>query len=148
VVDGPLYSWRGVMTIQLLMISMSSSVLVGLSFNDFTKLSKNLTLHKLENGSFVRRHRYKLVALSIVLIALEAVFAVLREVSETAFQIGNTFAIVIFCVITAWFLYSAHSFTVSYILTKVVCLFGNSSLSVRECGQIEYLKVPLQRLGH
>jgi hypothetical protein len=52
VVDSPLFAWRDVMTAQLLLISMSSSVLVGLSFNDFRKLSKKLSL-AMGSGTFM-----------------------------------------------------------------------------------------------
>jgi hypothetical protein len=93
---------------ELLLLSLSSSVLVGLTFGDFRRTSKRL--QHLAANSFVQRHRGALLAASAGLMALEVLSGVLRRI-QFVYQALNAVSILVGALIAAWFFYEAKMFT-------------------------------------
>jgi hypothetical protein len=93
---------------ELLLLSLSSSVLVGLTFSDFRRSSERLQ-HLAEN-SFVQRHRGVLFAASAGLMAFEVVSGALRRITYV-YQALNAFSILVGGLVALWFFYEAKMFT-------------------------------------
>jgi hypothetical protein len=118
---------RTMMMGQLTIVSLGSSVLVGLTFSDLRQSSKQLRLIRL---GFVARHRRILFVLAGLLIGAEVVGTVFRRRSYSVYVITNGVVFLIAMAITAWFAIEAHAF--SNVLTEIATPSQDTILSTSQ----------------
>jgi hypothetical protein len=107
--DSAMSSLRQSFLGQLALISMGSSVLIGLSFTDFRQSSKRL--RNLTQSSFASRHRTFLLGSAMVLVLFEIVAGVMRGYAAFVWLALNALSILIAGLIGVWFAFEAKQFT-------------------------------------
>jgi hypothetical protein len=106
--NSPLKGLRLWLVGELFLVSMATSVLVGLTFGDFRRSSKRLM--NMNKNSFSKRHRVALLVSSAGLLGLEGIIAVLRRF-PAIYQLLNAIAIIVGGLLSAWFFYEVKQFT-------------------------------------
>lgn len=140
--DSPFIGLRRVLVGELLVASMSTSVLVGLTFGDFRRSSKSLA-HLNKSNSFTQNHRMTLLVSSGGLLGLEVVVGLLRDF-PTFYQLLNGIIILVGAVITVWFFYEAKRFTA--ILKGLASSSNNANTSGMGGSSEKFLRVMVRKI--
>jgi hypothetical protein len=106
--SGPFYGGRALFFGALMMISLTTSIFVGINFADFRRAQKNMEV--MGTKSFVDRHRKLLSFVAFLFIVLEVLGSVLRA-HPLFTKLINMVAILSGLVVSVWFLSEAQSFS-------------------------------------